>query len=98
MSQHGVDRDTVFACQSTEALSAALAMLRARARWYLGLAEAAPTLPQIVPALLPLALVGPTLAQMERTRDPFRFTPLPLWRRQWLLWRAARNPKRVFRA
>jgi 15-cis-phytoene synthase len=98
LTQHGVERETVFAGRSTEALSAALAVLRARARWYLGLAEAAPMLPRIVPALLPLALVGPTLARMERTEDPFRFTPLPLWRRQWLLWRAARNPKRIFRA
>jgi phytoene synthase len=28
--------------------------------------------------------------------EPFRFMPLPQWRRQWLLWRAARNPQRIF--
>ena len=45
---------------------------------------------------LPLALVGPTLRLMDRADyDPFRFMPLPLWRRQWALWRAARNPKRI---
>jgi phytoene synthase len=98
LSQHGVDRETVFAGQSTEALSAALAVLRARARWYLGLAEAVPMPPEVLPAFLPMATVGPTLARMERAGDPFHFAPLPLWRRQWLLWRAARNPQRIFRA
>jgi phytoene synthase len=98
LSQHGVERETVFVRQNTEALTAALAMLRARARWYLGLVEAAQELPQILPALLPLALTGPMLERMERTADPFAFTPLPLWRRQWLLWRAARDPRRVFAA
>ena len=98
LSQHGVDRETVFAGQSTDSLSAALAVLRARARWFMGLAEAAPIAPATLPALLPVALVGPTLRFMERSADPFRFTPLPPWRRQWLLWRAARNPRRVFKA
>jgi phytoene synthase len=48
-------------------------------------------LPQVpleaLPALLPAALIGPSLG---------RATPLPLWRRQWLIWRAARNPQRIF--
>jgi 15-cis-phytoene synthase len=97
LTQHGVDRETIFAGEATEALSAALSVLRARARWYIGLADAAPTPPEVLPALLPMALVGPTLARMEQAGDPFRFAPLPLWRRQWLLWRAARNPPRIFR-
>ncbi len=48
-------------------------------------------LPQIpseaLPALLPAATIRASLA---------RATPLPLWRRQWLIWRAGRNPERIF--
>src|SRR5688500_15188227 len=43
--------------------------------------------PEALPALLPAATIRDSLA---RTR------PLPLWRRQWLVWRAARNPERIF--
>jgi 15-cis-phytoene synthase len=98
LNQHGVDRETVFAGRDTESLGPALAVLRARARWLMGLAQAEPIAPEILPALLPVALVGPTLRRMERAGDdPFRFTPLPAWRRQWLLWRAARDPGRIFK-
>lgn len=48
---------------------------------------AAGTPPAILPALLHLVLVRP---QREGR-------VLPQWRRQWLLWRAARNPARIFR-
>jgi hypothetical protein len=27
---------------------------------------------------------------------PFARDELPAWRRQWLIWRAARNPERIF--
>jgi hypothetical protein len=37
--------------------------------------------------LLPAAVIGPSLG---------RDSPLPLWRRQWLIWRAARDPRRIF--
>jgi phytoene synthase len=61
----------------------------AQARGHLDAARS--LLPQIpleaLPALLPSALIGLSLG---------RATPLPLWRRQWLLWRAARNPPRIF--
>jgi phytoene synthase len=47
-----------------------------------------PNLPaEILPAMLPAAVIGPSLG---------RETPLPLWRRQWLIWRAARDPRRIF--
>lgn len=39
-----------------------------------------------LPALLPLALVRPTLQRRLSGRSP-----LPLWRRQWLIWRASRR-------
>ena len=44
------------------------------------------------PALLPVALVLPALDRMERRfYQPLRPTELPQWRRQWILWRAARK-------
>jgi 15-cis-phytoene synthase len=43
--------------------------------------------PEALPALLPAATIRASLS---------RATPLPLWRRQWLIWRAARKPERIF--
>jgi phytoene synthase len=42
---------------------------------------------QILPALLPAAVIRPQLG---------RAVHLPPWRQQWLVWRAARNPARIF--
>ena len=99
LERHHVDREDIFAGQATAPLGAALAEMRVLARQHLAKAReslrAAP--PQILPAFLPLALIGPTLRRMERTDyEPFKFLPLPAWRRQWLIWRAARNPARLF--
>jgi phytoene synthase len=53
----------------------------------------------LLPALLPVALVGPVLRPMDRRGyEPFDVQPLSLLRRQWLLWRAARDPSRIFSA
>jgi phytoene synthase len=50
-----------------------------------------------LPALLPVALVRRVLDRMERADyDPFVPAEMPQWRRQWLLWRAARRPSRIF--
>jgi phytoene synthase len=59
------------------------------ARGHLDAARAALTQvsPDILPALLPAAVIRTSL-----DRDK----PLPLWRRQWLIWRAARTPARIF--
>ncbi len=98
LEKHKVDIEDVFAGQATPALRDALAEMRALVRAHLtkaGEALRAAPLP-ILPAFLPLALIGPTLRLMDRPdTDPFRFMPLAPWRRQWLLWRAARNPKRL---
>jgi phytoene synthase len=80
-------------------LRAALAEARLVARQQLAAAReliaAAP--PAVFPALLPLALAGPTLACMERRDyDPFVPVEIASWQRQWLLWRAARRPHRIF--
>jgi phytoene synthase len=57
------------------------------ARRHLDLArDLLPRLPaSMLPAVLPAAVIGPSLHR-----------ELPLWRRQWLIWRAARNPERIF--
>jgi phytoene synthase len=82
-------------------LLAALGEMRALARQHMAAAQAALASmpPEILPALLPVALVGSELRRMERTGyRPFKFQPLSPWRRQWLLWRAARDPRRIFAA
>ncbi len=97
LAQHGVEPGDILARQATPGLSAALSDLRALARGHL--AEAAPVIrrlpDRVMPALLPVALVRPTLEQMERGGDPFVPATIPQWRRQWLLWRASRDRARV---
>jgi phytoene synthase len=100
LERHGVRRQDVAGGQATAPLRAALGELRDCARDHLRQARdlfpAAP--PAIMPALLPVALAGPTLARMERRDyDPFVPVEIPPWRRQWLIWRAARQPARMFR-
>jgi len=98
LKRHGIDRNAVFAGQGGPLLSAALAETRALARKHLAAAQARlGAEADILPALLPVALAGPTLQRMDRSGyDPLHFTPLAPWRRQWLLWRAARDPSRIF--
>ena len=93
------DRLDVKGGPATPQLRAALAELRLRARHHLGAAHQllATAAPAVVPALLPAALAGPTLARMERRGyDPFVPVAIAPWRRQWLIWRAARWPRRIF--
>lgn len=92
--------DDIFAMHATTELRAALAELRLRARRHLGqIATARAEIPaRAWPAFLPLASLRPLLLAMERADyDPFRPPNVAPWRRQWQLWRAARNPKRAFR-
>lgn len=101
LDRHDVTREQVLARQDSDALKAALAELRRHARRQLAAAQTdmayAPAV--ILPALLPLALVGPVLRPMDRRGyEPFDVQPLSLIRRQWLLWRAARDPSRIFAA
>jgi phytoene synthase len=94
MRRHGAEPADLLAGRATLELRAALAELRLRARGHL--APARPLLAEApaaaLPALLPVALVRPMLARMERRHyQPFRPADLPQWRRQWALWRAARS-------
>jgi phytoene synthase len=96
LERHKVHLHDVFAGRSSPGLAAAFAELRDAARRHLATAgQELKALPhQVVPALLPLAVVRPWLDRSER-RDPFTPVELAPWRRQWLIWRAARNPDRI---
>jgi phytoene synthase len=94
LERHGAQSEAILAGKATPGLRAALAELRLQARRHLAEAKSllAGTPPAVLPALLPAALIRPTLDRMERRRyDPFRPSELPHWRRQWILWRAARR-------
>jgi phytoene synthase len=98
MQRHGAESADLLAGRETVELRAVLAELRLRARQHL--TEARPLLAKApaaaLPALLPVALVRPALARMERRRyRPFQPADLPQWRRQWTLWRAARSDLRT---
>jgi 15-cis-phytoene synthase len=99
LERHGASRHDVAGGQATPQFRAALTELRQRALHHLREAQkllaAAPS--AVLPALLPVALAAPTLARMERRDyDPFVPVELAPWRRQWLIWRAARQPARIF--
>lgn len=95
MQQHGALPEDVFAGVATPALKAALADLRSIARAHLAQVPIDTIPADLMPAFLPAALAAPMLRRLERDRDPFRPRVLAAWRRQWLLWRAARNPRRI---
>jgi phytoene synthase len=99
LDRHGAGRQAVVSGQASPPLRAALAEMRLHARRHLAAAhELLATAPAaIMPALLPVALAGPTLARMERRDyDPFVPVEIAQWRRQWLIWRAAGQPARIF--
>lgn len=92
---HGGGRDDVVALTPTPAVLATLAELRGAARRHLAKAEAllATAPAHVRPAFLPLALVGPNLAVLER-RAAMPFAAdlgIAAWRRPLLLWWAARR-------
>jgi 15-cis-phytoene synthase len=100
LERHGVDREDIRIGRATPQLRSALADLRDSARRHLRQAQdmARTVSPDVMPALLPVALAGATLARMERgDYDPFVPVEIAPWRRQWLIWRAARRPSRIFR-
>jgi phytoene synthase len=92
---HGVTREDIVTGRGGPGLRGAAADLRALARRHLAAYEAARATisPAAQPAFLPLALVEPYLAAMERpTYDPLNtVVEIPRWRRLWRLWRAARR-------
>jgi phytoene synthase len=96
---HGAARADIFAGRPSDGLRAALTDFRQQACSHLDrIRGAIAELPdRLIPALLPVALVRPYLARMDRRDyEPFRTAvESPQWRKQWLLWRAARDPRRI---
>ena len=94
LARHGVAPHDILIGRRTANLDAALAELRQRARKHLDAADRlrAEVPVAAMPAFLPLALARAYLDRMEkRGYDPFRDCTIPQWRRQWILWRAARR-------
>jgi phytoene synthase len=98
LDPHQVRTEDLFAGRGGPGLSAGLADLRNLARQHLAAASNhIVELPKAaLPAFLPLALVRPSLARLQRS-DPFAPAEIAPWRRQWLIWRAARDPARIAR-
>jgi phytoene synthase len=98
LARYDVKIDDVFARQKNDSLKIALAELREHVRAQLHVLLEIKQVPaKLLPAMLPLALILPQLRLMERPDyDPFKVRSMSALRRQWLLWRAARNPKRIF--
>jgi|SRR5579863_2364948 len=96
LERHGVDAHKIFAGQSSPGLNAALAELRSLAHCHLAATrEPLMALPRAAhPAFLSVALVRPWLDRSDHC-DAFEPTEISPWRRQWLIWRAARNPARI---
>jgi len=98
LDQHRARAEDVFAGNTSPALRAALADMRYLAQQHLTAAHEllAAIPPALLAALLPVALVRPTLKKLDRRRkNPFRPAEIPQWRRQWIIWRAARDPRRI---
>jgi phytoene synthase len=90
----GIDGASLAAGEATPELRSLLADLRTIARQHLVAAEAeiADFAPVLKAAFLPLALVRPYLDRMDRDDyEPFVGVEFPAWRRQWIIWRAARR-------
>jgi 15-cis-phytoene synthase len=96
LEHHGAESQDIFAGKSSKNLRAVFAELQAVARRHLLAAHQHITrLPDAaLPAFLPIALVRPSLDRLAHC-DPFAPAELSPWRRQWLIWRAARNPARI---
>lgn len=96
LDRHGIEAADVFAGRSSPALNKAAAELRDLARRHLAAAaDRLRALAQpVLPAFLPIAPVPRTLDRLDRS-DLFAPNALAPWRRQWLIWRAARNPSRL---
>src|SRR5580704_16486854 len=96
LERHGVEPQDIFAGRSSQNLREALAELQSVARRHLLTAHQQIAMLPVgaLPAFLPVALVRPALDRLARC-DPFAPAELSPWRRQWLIWRAARKPARI---
>lgn len=95
LARHGAGPGEPRSASLADAIPAALGDLRGLARRHLAVLRQrkAEIDERAAPAFLPVNLVEPLLRLSEKSgADPFDgLTPLPQWRRQWILWRAARR-------
>lgn len=96
LDRHGASATDLFVGRSSPALNKAAAELRDLARRHLAAAaNSLRGLPQqVLPAFLPVATLRGSLGRLDRS-DILSPKALAPWRRQWLIWRAARNPTRL---
>ena len=96
LDRHGAHAADVFAGCASPALDRAAVDLRRLARDHLAAtANNLRMLPeQALPAFLPIAPLRRSLDRLDHS-DIFSPKALPPWRRQWLIWRAARKPDRL---
>jgi 15-cis-phytoene synthase len=97
LDRHGVTRAAIEARQVSPELRAVLAELRDHAESaFAAFRHAAMEIPErCAPAFLAAAVVPLSLAKLGRAADPFGTVELPQWRRQWIIWRAARRWPRL---
>ena len=98
LRHYGARPEDVFAMRATPEVRATLAELRLRGRRHLArVATADSEIPaRAQPAFLSLAPLRPWFLDMERPGyDPFNPPQMAAWRRQWLIWRAARSFRRI---
>ena len=96
LERHGATAADLHGGRVTDELRAVLAELYQLAGHHLAALRSGDGIPlRLLPAFLPVSLAPPVLARMARAgADPFHPRIAPQWRRQWTLWRAARNPAR----
>jgi 15-cis-phytoene synthase len=82
--QHKIHRDLSSIAPADVAARARETLNEVRRHWPV-------VSPAARPVFLPLAVTSALVGQAERQRDPFRPPALAPWRRQWILWRAARR-------
>jgi 15-cis-phytoene synthase len=97
LDRHGVARAAIEARQNSPELRVALVELREHAASaFAAFRRAATEIPERgAPAFLSAAVVPTWLGKLDRTADPFGTVELPQWRRQWIIWRAARRWPRL---
>jgi phytoene synthase len=97
LDRQGVTRAAIEARKDSPELRAALAALRVHAESaFAAFRRAAREIPErCAPAFLAAAVVPVWLAKLDRAADPFGTVELPQWRRQWIIWRAARRWPRL---
>jgi 15-cis-phytoene synthase len=97
LDRHGVSRAAIEARQNSSALRAALADMRAHAQSaFAAFRRAAADISErCAPGFLAAAAVPVWLAKLDHAADPFGTVDLAQWRRQWIIWRAARRWPRL---